>query len=58
MGKLMTLRGWGLVVGALLACVLGISLAAGVVFAANWDAGDNSYKAGDSNVYFHQCKPV
>jgi hypothetical protein len=48
--------GEGLVAGALVACVLGVSLGAGVVFAANWDAGDRSYKAGDSNVYFAQCK--
>lgn len=46
----------GLVVGALLACALGISLGVGVASAVNWDANDGSYKAGDSNVYFHQCK--
>lgn len=45
----------GLGLGALLACALGVSLAAGTVFAYNWNTGDRVYKAGDSNVYFHQC---
>lgn len=55
-GKAYELTQVGAVVGALLASALGVTLAIGVVFAANWDSNDYSYRAGDSNVYFDQCK--
>lgn len=35
--------------------MLGVALAYGVAFAGNWGPDDRSYKAGDSNVNFHQC---
>lgn len=38
-----------------LVSVLGVTLAYSVAYAGNWTTTDGSFKAGDSNVYFHNC---
>jgi hypothetical protein len=43
------------VTAIVIAAVCGALLIVGTSFATNWTTSDNSYKAGDSDVWFHQC---